>query len=144
MSHEYAFPMEISVDEAGFYLVTFPDVPEAGTDGSTEEEARMAASDSLIAALGGYIGLRKPIPRPSPAARGQAVLYLPPLVCAKLALYQAMIEAGLSAVALGRRLGVSEGAVRRLLDLDHRSHLDHIEAALEMLGKRLVVGLEAA
>ena len=66
-------------------------------------------------------------------------IHLPLLIAAKLALYQAMWEAGLTAVALAKRLDLSEGAVRRLLDLDHRSHIGQVEAALAALGKRLSV-----
>jgi antitoxin HicB len=40
---------------------------------------------------------------------------------------------------LARRLGLQENAVRRLLDLDHRSHLDQLDRALAALGKRLEV-----
>jgi antitoxin HicB len=50
-----------------------------------------------------------------------------------------MWEAGLTAMALAKRLGLSEGAIRRLLDLDHRSHIGQVEAALAALGKRLSV-----
>jgi hypothetical protein len=38
-----------------------------------------------------------------------------------------------------RCVGNSEGAVRRLLDLDHRSHIGQVEAALAALDKRLSV-----
>ncbi len=47
-------------------------------------------------------------------------------------------------VALGKRIGVSEGAVRRLLDLDHRSHIGQVETALAALGMRLVVEVRDA
>jgi antitoxin HicB len=39
---------------------------------------------------------------------------------------------------LARRLG-AENAIRRLLDLDHRSHIDQVNRALAALGKRLEV-----
>jgi antitoxin HicB len=41
--------------------------------------------------------------------------------------------------ALARRLGLQENAVRRLLDLDHHSHIDQLDRALAALGKRLEV-----
>jgi antitoxin HicB len=72
------------------------------------------------------------------------LIALPPLVAAKLALTAALIEQGLSQTALGRRLAISETAVRRLLDLDHRSHIGQVEAALRALGKRLVVEVHDA
>jgi len=141
---ELAYPVNLSLQDDGSILVTFPGVPEALTDGETEAEALAEALDCLIAALGGYINDRRDIPRPSRSKRGQPVVALPPLVSAKLALYQAMRDAGITRVALGERLGVSEGAVRRLLDLDHRSHIGQIDAALVALGKRLVVEVRNA
>src|SRR3546814_5497871 len=54
---------------------------------------------------------------------------LPPLVAAKLALYQAMREEGVTQVALARRIGRDQKEVRRLLDLDHRSHIGQVEDA---------------
>ena len=38
----------------------------------------------------------------------------------------------------------TEGAVRRLIDLDHRSHIGQIETALHALGQRLTVATQAA
>jgi antitoxin HicB len=140
----FTYPATIDVDTAGFYLVTFPDIPEAGTDAETREEALHAAPDALIAALGGYIAARRPLPSPSSAQPGQVMVTLPVLVIAKLALYEAMRTAKVTNVDLGRRLGMSEGAVRRLVDLDHRSHIGHVEAALTALGRRLVVDVNAA
>jgi antitoxin HicB len=60
-------------------------------------------------------------------------LALPPLAGATLALYQAMRAQRASNVALAERLGVSEGAVRRLVDPDHASRMEAVEAALEAL-----------
>jgi hypothetical protein len=40
---------------------------------------------------------------------------------------------------LARRLGLQENAVRRLLELDHRSHIDQLDRALAALGIRLEV-----
>ena len=81
----FHYPATITRDAAGFYLVTFPDVPEAGTDAQTREEALHDAGDALIAALGGYVQARRPIPRPSKAKPRQVLITLPTLVTAKLA-----------------------------------------------------------
>ena len=140
----FSYPACVGIDSAGFYLVTFPDVPEAGTDAETRDEALENAVDSLLAALGGYIHTRRAIPRPSKAKRGQVLMALPTLVSAKLALYEAIRDANISNVELGKRLGVSEGAVRRLLDLDHRSHIGQVEAGLQALGCRLKIEVQTA
>jgi hypothetical protein len=65
---------------------------------------------------------------------------LPPLVAAKLALYEAMRAQRMTRTELARRLGRQENAVRRLLDLDHRSHIDQIDRALAALGVALSDG----
>ena len=136
---EHALPYEFEPQESGGVLLQFVDVPEAHTSGPTEAAAGGDnALDCLIAALGGYIKLGRQIPRPSPA-RGRPVVILPPLVAAKLALYEAMRAQPMTRTELARRLGLQENAVRRLLDLDHRSHIDQIDRALAALGKRLEV-----
>lgn len=138
-----SYPYDVRKDRGGFFLLTFPDVPEAGTDGETRAEAEAGALDSLLAALGGYIELRRDLPRPS-RRRGDGRAVLRPLVAAKLALYQAMREEGVTQVALAKRIGRDHKEVRRLLDLDHRSHIGLVEDALEQLGRRLVVSVERA
>ena len=82
-------------------------------------------------------------PRPSPG-RGRPLVTLPALTAAKIALYRAMRARGLSNTTLAKQLGTAEGTVRRLLDLDHRSHIGQVEAALQALGQRLVVVTQAA
>jgi antitoxin HicB len=120
-------------------LVQFVDLPEAHTFALTEADAGGEnALDCLIAALGGYVRSGRVIPRPSPP-RGCPVVSLPPLVAAKLALYEAMRAGGITRTELARRLGLQENGVRRLLDLDHRSHIDQVDRALAVLGKRLGV-----
>ena len=140
----YAYPMLLEPDESGSIVVSFPDVPGALTEGSDEAEATALAEDCLLAALGGYVKLGLAIPRPS-LADGGPLVAVPPLVAAKLGLYEAARDAQLTHVALAERLGVTEAVVRRLLDIDHRSHIGEVERALALLGKRLVVEvLEAA
>jgi antitoxin HicB len=106
-------------DEDGRYVATAPDVPEAITDGADRQEALKEISEALGAALAGYVLERKELPRPSKAKRGQYLVPVAPLVAAKLILRAAMREEGVSNVALASRLGLSEGAVRRLVDPDH-------------------------
>jgi antitoxin HicB len=135
----HAYPYRFEPQETGGVLVQFIDVPEAHTCGPTETDAGGDhALDCLIAALGGYVKLGREIPGPSPA-RGRPVVTLPPLVAAKLALYEAMRAERITRTGLARRLGLQENAVRRLLDLDHRSHIDQLDRALAALGKRLEV-----
>lgn len=143
MTRRLKWPIEMVLQDDGAFLVSFPDIPEALTEGETEAEALALAQDCLIAALGGYVEGRRAIPWPSPA-HGRFTIALPALVAAKIALYGAMCAEGVGNTALAERLGLSEGAVRRMLDLDHRSHIGQIETALHTLGRRLMVATQAA
>ena len=132
----HAFPYRLEPEQTGGALIHLVDLLEAHTVAPAAADAGGdPALDCLIAALGGYIKLGRAIPHPSPA-RGQPVAILPPLVAAKLALYEAMHAQHITRTALAQRLDLQENTVRRLLDLDHRSHIDR---ALAALGKRLEV-----
>ncbi len=113
MTQTMAWPVELARQEDGSIFVSFSDIPEALTEGENESQTLAQARDCLIAALGGYIGARRDIPKPS-AARGRPMIALPALAAAKIALYNAMRADGMGNTALATRLGVSEGAVRRL------------------------------
>ncbi|MGH8510152.1 MAG: type II toxin-antitoxin system HicB family antitoxin [Gammaproteobacteria bacterium] len=141
---EFCYPAKLTADKGGNLTVTFRDIPEALTEGRNEREALAEAIECLVAALGGYVNERREIPQPSRPCRGERLICLPPLAAAKIALYRSMTESGLTRVGLGKKLNLSEGAIRRLVDLDHRSHIGQIEAALAVLGKRLVVNIQDA
>jgi antitoxin HicB len=55
-----------------------------------------------------------------------------------------MIEQGINNSELARRLGVRETVVRRMLDPDHETKSEKLQAALEVLGKRIVVAVDDA
>lgn len=142
----YAYPCNIARDEEEAratgreaYTVTFPDVYGANTGGWTREEALELAEDCLSVALGMCVKAREDIPEPSPPSEGQVLVAVSPIVAAKLALYTAMREQGVTNVALAERLGLQENAVRRLVDPGHRSHITSVEKALKALGRALLV-----
>lgn len=142
-SMDFAYPYEISGTD-GDYVATFPDVPEALTGTATQEETRALTRDALVAALGGYMDDRRDILPPSQRDQGQEMAYLDPLEAAKLGLYIAMRHAGLTNVGLAARLRMDEKAVRRMLDLDQRTHIATIHDALRhVFGVRLVTGIRA-
>jgi antitoxin HicB len=138
----FAYPYELMPQPEGGFTVTFPDVPEAITQGDTEIEAAAMAEDALVTALSFYTDRAEPLPRPSPAD-GWPLAYVPPLVAAKLALHDAMISAGVSNVALAQQLGTDEKTVRRLRDPLHQSRINQVDAALRLLGKRMGIIIEA-
>ncbi len=52
----------LKVQDNGWFLVRFPAVPEALTEGETEEEAVTNAKDCLLTALDGYALAGKALP----------------------------------------------------------------------------------
>ena len=128
----------------GVLVVTFRDVPEAITQGKGEKDAVWQAADCLEEAIAGRIADGKEIPKPSKATRTERPITLPAPMAAKAALYLAMREARMNNVQLARKLGCDEREVRRMLDPRHPTKLLRIIEALEALGKRLVVSVEAA
>lgn len=120
-------------------LVSFPDVQEALTEGETVEDALREAADCLVAALGGYVQAGQPIPVPSERPDAPLVR-LPALVAAKVALYQTMLGQPEDKAGLAERIGLTESALDRLVDLDQRSPIGQVEGALRALG--LALGVE--
>jgi antitoxin HicB len=135
------YPVILETQPEGGLVVTFPDVPEAITQGEDEDEALMYAVDALESALSFYVDDRKPLPVPSKPKRGQKTVRPSALECAKLGVYQAMMEQGIRKSELARRLGWHMPQVDRLFDLRHASRLDQIEAAARALGRHIEVSV---
>jgi antitoxin HicB len=125
----------------GWWLVRFPGIPEALTEGETKEEARANARDCVIAALEGYMKSGKPLPRPGAGHSGTDRAVLPSLVTAKLAVYETMRARGWSKVRLAKELRMPENSVRRLLDLHHSSQMWIIDEALAKMNAELPIDL---
>jgi antitoxin HicB len=133
------YPAHLEAAEEGGFVVTFPQVPEAITQGEDEDEALLNAVDALETALSFYIDAGRDLPHAGKVKRGQRVVIPSALACIKLALYQSMRDQGVKKSELARRLGWHMPQVDRLLDLNHASRLDQAEAALRSLGRTLEV-----
>jgi antitoxin HicB len=133
------YPARLKRQEEGGYVVTFPDIPEAITQGEDVEDALVHAADALESALDFYFEDRKPVPSPSKPKRGQHLVELPPSVAAKVLLLNEMLRQKVRPAELARRLGTTAQEVNRLTNLRHATKIDRVDAALRTLGKRLVV-----
>jgi antitoxin HicB len=67
-----------------------------------------------------------------------------PQTLTKLALYLAMREQKVNNSELARRLGVHERVLRRMLDPQHATKAERIQAALAVLGKQMTVEVRDA
>jgi len=134
------YPVDLRKD-GKFVIATFPDIPEAITQGRTREEALAHAKDALESALEFYFEDRRPVPPPSKIKPGQAGVTLPASMSAKILLLNEMLRQKVRPAELARRIGTTPQEVNRLTNIRHTSRIDGVDVALKALGKQLVVKL---
>jgi antitoxin HicB len=122
-------------------LVTSPDFPELTTFGEDHDEALVRAVDALEEAVAARIHDRRDIPMPTP---GDVRVRLPTLTAVKVLLYQGMRDQNIAKAELARRLSWHLPQVDRVLNVNHHSRLDQMDAALGAIGLRLDVTSVAA
>ena len=140
----FAYPAIFKRDEDKRIVVSFPDFPTAHTDGADANEAMEEAIDCLGSSIAFAMADKTDVPKPSLVKRGQKTVPVPLWIVGKLALYWAIREIGISQSELARRLNIRETVVRRMLDPNHDSRPEKIQAALEILGRPIVVAVEDA
>jgi antitoxin HicB len=134
----FSFPVTLTPDSIdGGYVVTFRDLPEAITQGDTEEEALIEATDCLEEAIAARIDEKLDIPHPSKPQSGEQIVIVLIQTALKATLYLSMQETGMTKVELAKLIGVDEKEVRRILDPRHGTKLITIERALKALGKKI-------
>ena len=131
-----AYPMRLEPDDNDTLLAISPDFPGLTTFGDDREDALARAVDALDEAIAARIHDSEDIPTPS---QGADCVALPALITAKAMLYQGMREQGVGKAELARRLGWTLTQVDRAVDINHRSRLDDMDAALRAVGCRLTV-----
>lgn len=128
------YPVTLTPDSGG-YVVSFPDIPEAHTQGNTREEALANALDALITSFEFYFEDNEPVPPPGDVS-GDFV-QVPSSVVAKVLLLNTFLASGLTQVELAARMGIKKQEVTRLFDLQHSTKIDTIQKALVAMGKSL-------
>ncbi len=140
----FAYPAIFRPDQKGRPVVSFPDFPEAHTDGKDLQEAIEEAIDCLGSTIAMRISKKEEIPAASEPKRGQRLVPVPFWVAGKLGLYLTMKEQSISNSELARRLNVRETVIRRMLDPDHATKPEKLQSALAALAKHLVVSVRDA
>ena len=130
------YPVKLTADDNGTVLVTSPDFPELTTFGDDQDEALARAVDALEEAIAARVARRAEVPPPS---RGEYRAGLPTLTAVKVLLYQGMKDQNIGKAELARRLGWHLPQVDRVLDVQHHSRLDQMDAAFGAIGLRLHV-----
>jgi len=130
----FSYPAKFTTGGDGRVLVEFVDLPRVATDGKDEREAMEEAIGALGSDLSICLSRREEIRSPTSARRGQRLIPVPLWLAPKLALYLAMRD---------QRLSNSELA-RRMLDPEHATKAEKIQAALAVLGKQMIVEVRDA
>lgn len=140
----FAYPAKFTRGRDGRILVEFIDLPRVATDGADDHEAMEEAIDALGSDLSIRLSRRDEIPVASPIKRGCRLVPVPLWLAPKLALHLAMLDQRVSNSELARRLGVHERVIRRMLDPQHGTKAEKIQAALAALGKQMTVEVRDA
>jgi antitoxin HicB len=133
------YPCNIQKDENEKYLITFPDFPEALTEGDTEEEALFNASEALTLTLEGRAEEKIAIPFP-PQSESGTMIY--PSSRIQAALLVRFSRKGRKIADIARSLGTSWPVASHMEDLHHWTTLRQLDKTASILGKRLVVSFE--
>src|SRR5215475_6324966 len=107
---QYIYPAHLDAREETI-IVSFPDLPEAITEGRTRAEALAEATDCLDVALLFRLKENGPIPLPSRPRTGEVFVPASPSVAAKVAFVRAFGASGMTRVALARLLDLRETEV---------------------------------
>ncbi|MCG3188253.1 MAG: Antitoxin HicB [Burkholderiaceae bacterium] len=140
----FEYAVALKQDKDGGFVVTCRDLPQLITQGDGLEHALAEAADAMDEVFAAYMLNGLAFPPPTKPRRRERMVAPPAETVAKAALYTAMLEAGVSKVQLAKKLGIDEKEVRRLLDPHYGSKLPRLAQAIQVLGKRLVIGLETA
>lgn len=134
------YPVTVTKDTDGTVLVSFVDLP-AHSVGEDEEAALLNAVDAFETAVEGLIARRQAVPAPSVPKRRSRTVDVPAQTAVKIAIWNALQEAGLRKSDLARRLSWHLPQVDRVFDMRHSTRFEALEQAAKALGKRIEVSL---
>ena len=134
------YPARIEAQADGGYLVTFIDMADTFTEGSTLDEALFNAAEVLSAMLAVKLDESMDILPATPDLQG--VHYIAPDAKTQAAMLLRLARGGRTLSELARALETSWPAARRLEDPRHWPSLKTLDRAAAALGKRLLLVLE--
>ena len=138
----FAWSVQLTPDhDDGGYTVTFPDLPEAITQGDSILQCLTEAIDCLEEAIAARIDDNLDIPQPSVPKQGDYLVELPLTMVFKTLVYLTFRETAMSKTQLAHQLNLDEKEIRRILDPRHGTKLSTMERVLLTLGKKIEIRL---
>ena len=135
------YPAKIQKEEDGTFFVSFPDIPEALTQGATMEEALFNASEVLTLSMEYRLDEEQKVPDSSDIV-GDNIHLISPSAKVQSAMLIRHSRQGRSLAELARTLETSWPSVQRLENPHNSPTLKMIDKAATALGKRLVLSFE--
>ena len=133
--YEVIVEPDMAPDGSMNWLVTAPAFPEVTTFGKTQASACQNGLGAIEEAMAARMADGENIPAPITGTHGQGrYVHIPGLTYLKIALYKLCRHQKVSRAELGRRLTWHREQVDRLFRLDHKSHLEQMEAAFMAIG----------
>lgn len=137
------YPAHITFDENDHrFFVQFPDIPEAITEGESEEEAFFNASEVLTLAIEGRLEEGIEVPQPSRCTAYQKLISPSARAQASLLIRWAKLSGDHTTSEIARSLNTSWPAVSRLEDPKHWPSLRQLEKVAHVLGQQLILSME--
>lgn len=140
MNHAIRYAAVLDAQPEGGFTVTFPDLPEAITEGDDRDAALFNAQEVLTLCLEQRMADGDTIPTAKDVEGGE---WIEPAAAVQAALLvrQAREAQGKTLADMARALHTSWPAAQRLEQAGSNPTLKQLERAAAALGKRLVVGL---
>lgn len=139
---DFGYRIDLTPDPDGGLIVTCPDVPELTTFGKDRADALASAREAMAVALFGYLADGRTLPEPTGA--GREFVTPETIDVLKIAVVDAWRKSGLSKSEFARKLDLDEKEARRILDPDRLTKIQRLEQALDVLGHRVRIAVEAA
>lgn len=137
------YPAQIAFDKSdNRFFVQFLDIPEAVTEGETEEEAFFNASEALTLAIEGRLEEGMEVPQPSQCKNQQKLISPSVRAQASLLIRWAKLAGEHTTSEIARSLNTSWPAVSRLEDPKHWPSLRQLEKIAHVLGQQLIISME--
>ncbi|MBF2057419.1 MAG: type II toxin-antitoxin system HicB family antitoxin [Cyanobacterium sp. T60_A2020_053] len=137
----FNFPVNFTPEEEGGFVITFPDFPEAISQGETVTECLMEAKDCLDEALALRIDEKLEIPLPS-NDRDFKYKVSPSLeMIFKVLMYLSIKESNLSVQELADQLNLDKTSLDNLINPRQNIQLSLFERIFHFLGKDISIHL---
>ncbi len=138
----FSYPMLLNPDSVdGGFVVTFPDLPEAITQGDTIQDCLEEAQDCLEEAIAARMSYQLEIPVSNLPQNAQYIVHLPLRMTLLASIYLAMQETGINTAQLANYLQVPEKEIKQILSPTQETSLSTLEKVIYFLGKQVEIDL---